>query len=162
MTESDATLAAFADEWERYQNLLVQAIAPLTADQLALRAAPHLRSIGELATHIVGTRAGWFRRALNEGSPEFDEIRAWQDPEKPPRTGAELADGLRRTWNLIQTSLARWTPDEFVAPFVRRRGDEEVTLTRRWVIWHLIEHDIHHGGELSFTLGMYNLPAPDL
>ena len=26
--------------------------------------------------------------------------------------------------------------------------------TRQWVIWHLIEHDVHHGGEISLTLGM--------
>jgi uncharacterized damage-inducible protein DinB len=162
MTSSDPTLAAFTTEWERYQNLLSQALAPLTADQLALRAAPHLRSIGELATHIAATRAGWFRRAINEGGPEFDEIRAWQEPGMPPRTSAELVDGLRRTWDLIQTSLARWTPDEFVAPFTRQRGTAEVTLTRRWIIWHLIEHDLHHGGELAFTLGMHHLPAPVL
>jgi hypothetical protein len=30
------------------------------------------------------------------------------------------------------------------------------------VIWHLIEHDLHHGGELSFSLGMHNLAAPDI
>jgi hypothetical protein len=23
-------------------------------------------------------------------------------------------------------------------------------LSRQWVIWHVIEHDLHHGGELSF------------
>jgi hypothetical protein len=27
------------------------------------------------------------------------------------------------------------------------------------MIWHLIEHDLHHGGELSFTLGMHRLTA---
>jgi len=30
------------------------------------------------------------------------------------------------------------------------------------VIWQVIEHDLHHGGELSFSLGMHNLAAPDL
>ncbi len=25
---------------------------------------------------------------------------------------------------------------------------EDQTYTRQWVIWHLIEHDLHHGGEL--------------
>ena len=34
---------------------------------------------------------------------------------------------------------------------------EDQTYTRQWVIWHLIEHDLHHGGELSFTLGMHGL-----
>jgi uncharacterized damage-inducible protein DinB len=34
--------------------------------------------------------------------------------------------------------------------------------SRQWIIWHVLEHDIHHGGELSFLLGMYGVPAIDL
>jgi uncharacterized damage-inducible protein DinB len=30
------------------------------------------------------------------------------------------------------------------------------------VVWHLIEHDLHHGGELSLTLGMHGVAAPDI
>jgi hypothetical protein len=39
---------------------------------------------------------------------------------------------------------------------------EEETFTRQWVIWHLIEHDVHHGGEISFALGMHGLAAINL
>ena len=45
-----------------------------------------------------------------------------------------------------------------------RRADpvpaEEVERLR--TIWGLMEHDLHHGGELSFVLGALGLPAPDL
>ena len=40
-------------------------------------------------------------------------------------------------------------------------GEPEM-FTRQWVIWHLIEHDLHHGGEAFYTLGMNGLPTPDL
>jgi hypothetical protein len=30
------------------------------------------------------------------------------------------------------------------------------------IIWHVIEHDRHHGGELSFSLGMHGLAALDI
>ena len=33
------------------------------------------------------------------------------------------------------------------------------TLTRGWVIWHVMEHDIHHGGEIAYSLGMHGLAA---
>jgi uncharacterized damage-inducible protein DinB len=36
------------------------------------------------------------------------------------------------------------------------------TYTRGWVIWHVIEHDIHHGGEIAYSLGMHGLTAPDI
>jgi hypothetical protein len=35
-------------------------------------------------------------------------------------------------------------------------------MIKRWYNWHAIEHDLHHGGELSFALGMHGLPAIDL
>jgi len=36
------------------------------------------------------------------------------------------------------------------------------TYTRQWVIWHMLEHDLYHAGELSLTLGMYGLAGLDL
>lgn len=38
----------------------------------------------------------------------------------------------------------------------------DYTLMLQWVILHVIEHDLHHGGEVSFTLGMHNLQSIDL
>jgi uncharacterized damage-inducible protein DinB len=62
---------------------LCEAFAPLTAEQLALRAAPHLRSIDELARHIIGVRASWFHMALGEGDDAFGAYRIWDRP--PPQ-----------------------------------------------------------------------------
>jgi uncharacterized damage-inducible protein DinB len=30
------------------------------------------------------------------------------------------------------------------------------------VVWHLIEHDLHHGGEISQILGSHGVSALDL
>jgi uncharacterized damage-inducible protein DinB len=162
MTEAQTTLTAFYKGWEDYQDHLVKAIAPLTTDQLALRAAPNLRSIGELATHMIRTRASWFHRAIGEGSDETAPFLQWQDPNAPARTAAELVNGLEATWRMIHSSLARWTPDDLAQPFQREWHGEVATLTRQWIIWHLIEHDLHHGGEISYSLGMHDLAAPDI
>ena len=40
------------------------------------------------------------------------------------------------------------------------RIGEEVSQLR--VIWGRMEHNLHHGRELSFVLGAYGLPAPDM
>ena len=34
-----------------------------------------------------------------------------------------------------------------------------VQLSRAWVVWHVLEHDLHHGGEISLTLGMHGVTA---
>lgn len=162
MAIQDPTLADFALEWEKYQGLLIQALAPLSPEQLELRAAPNLRSIGEIATHIVGARARWLHRFLGEGGDELVALSTWDRPNMPVRTAAELVSGLESTWQVLQSALGRWTEADLAEEVERTRGGETERLSRRWVIWHLIEHDIHHGREISFSLGMHGLPAPDL
>jgi uncharacterized damage-inducible protein DinB len=62
----------------------------------------------------------------------------------------------------MQAAIARWTPADWQQTYPGEEPDEPATLTRQWVIWHLMEHDLHHGGEISLTLGMHGLTAPNL
>jgi uncharacterized damage-inducible protein DinB len=159
MSHAAMTLRPFYAGWERYQGLLTEALAPLSAEHLALRAAPALRPVGELAAHIIAARVYWFHRVLGEGDVALAPLQAWGTPGQPPRTAAELVQGLAQTWRLLDDCLGRWTPADLAATAVTRRGN---TVTRGWVIWHVVEHDLHHGGELFLTLGMHGLPTPDL
>ena len=158
-----STLDAFYTGWETYQDLLISALAPLTPEQLALHAGNELRTIGGIARHMIGARARWMHAALdNNVSAELDAMRRFDAADAPAYTAEELVTGLQTTWTAIRDAVARWTPAEMAAPFTRTRDDRTYTYTRQWVIWHLIEHDLHHGGEISLTLGMHGLVAPDL
>jgi uncharacterized damage-inducible protein DinB len=164
MAEDNFTLATFYTQWKAYQEHIKESIAPLTAEQLALRAAPNLRSIGENAAHIVGCRAGWFTFTLGEDSDaDVKAIASWDEPDTPARSAAELVQALDKTWQLMAACLARWSPAEMQQTFVEARPDdwdgEQPSLSRAWIVWHVLEHDLHHGGELSFTLGIHGLPA---
>jgi uncharacterized damage-inducible protein DinB len=161
MTE-ESTLATIYKGWEVYQGHLTQAIAPLSSDQLSLHAAPTLRSIGVITAHIIAARVWWFHYVLGEGSADLAPMVHWDDDDAPARTAAELVSGLETTWQLMKSALARWTPDDLAETLKRQREGREHTFSRQWVIWHLIEHDVHHGGELSLSLGMHGLKAPDL
>jgi hypothetical protein len=65
MQPSTPPLTAFYTGWPEYQRLLVEAIAPLSAEQPALQAA-----------HIIGTRVGWFHLGMKEGDPTVSRRRA--------------------------------------------------------------------------------------
>jgi uncharacterized damage-inducible protein DinB len=158
MTENYTTLATFYKGWDDYQEHLIKAIAPLSPDQLALQAAPQLRSIGVIAAHIISARVGWFHHIMGEGSADIAPMVSWDDDGAPSRTATELVSGLESTWLMIQNALERLTPADLEQRF-QRRG---TTVSRQWIIWHIIEHDLHHGGELSYSLGMHELAAPDL
>ena len=148
----------FYTGWEEYQRLLVGAVAPLTEAHLQRTIASELRSVGMLATHIVRTRAAWLHAVLGEGGPKVAAIAAWDDNvgEAPP--AAELVRGLEVTFVAWKECLQRWTPRDLDEVF--HDGPDEVT--RGWIIWHVIEHDLHHGGELSYSLGALGLAGLNL
>ncbi len=160
---ADQTLAIMVEGWSAYQEQLITALEPLGEEQLELRVTPGLRSIREIATHIVSVRANWFYQALGVGDQAFAAIGGWQQPDAPPHTAAELVAGLRETWRVMTEALAGWSAADLAdrVEGVRRSG-EPFSLVRGWVIWHVIEHDLHHGGEISYALGMYGLPGVEI
>jgi uncharacterized damage-inducible protein DinB len=162
MGDAQSTLAVFYQGWQDYQSGLNKALAPLTEDQLTLRAAPRLRTLGGIVTHMIGARARWFHNLLGEGGDAFAALATWDRRGMPARTAPELVAALETTWRVMQDAVARWTPTEWAQRYEGDPGDEPASFTRQWVVWHLIEHDLHHGGEVSLTLGLHGLAAPDL
>jgi uncharacterized damage-inducible protein DinB len=160
MAEDNFTLTTFYNSWKAYQGHIKESIAPLTDEQLALRAAPGLRSVGENAAHIIGCRSGWFAGFLGEdGGADMNELTEWDARGAPARTAAELGHGLDRTWDFMVECVARWSPDDMRQTFPDEWDGKQVQLSRAWVLWHVLEHDLHHGGEISITLGMHGIPA---
>ena len=158
MTEQPISLLPLYSGWDTYQKLLVQAVEPLSLEQLSLRTAPQLRSIGELASHIIGARAGWMYYTMGKGDEHLTSIAS-----QPAQSAAELVNGLEATWQVISDALSHWTIADLadIVHDIDENGVDQ-TYTRQWVIWHLIEHDLHHGGELSFTLGTHGLTGIDI
>src|SRR2546430_7954063 len=164
MTKHQLSLAPFYKGWDVYQQRLVAAIAPLTAEQLALSSSLQNRSVGMLVTHIVSARAWWFHTLMGEGESGADlaHLGLWDENEEEPlRPVAELVAGLERTWQMIQDALAHLTPADLEQVFPPY-SEESPARSRQWIIWHVLEHDIHHGGELSSILGAHGLASVDL
>ena len=164
MAEDNFTITTFYTSWKEYQDHIKGALAPLTTEQIELRAAPHLRSIGENALHIIGCRAYWFTDFLGEDYGEEMKVYVdWNEvalaPGAPIPTVAKLVQGLDYTWQFMADCLARWSSADMHQTFPDDWNGTPVELSRAWVVWHVLEHDLHHGGELSLTLGMHRLPA---
>ncbi len=170
---SVAALQPFYDGWAKHQALVIDALLGLTAEQLDLRSAPHQWGIWQLAGHVAGSRAYWFHDALGEGDPATRNLfrvdrttvpglpledAGWEDDEDHHRSAEELVDGLRRSWTMVDDCLRRWTAEELDTLVVRTSR----THHRGWVVWHVMEHDLHHGGEISQILGSNGLSGLDL
>lgn len=161
MTQNMTSVWKFYKGWDVYQDQLVKAVEPLTAEQLELRISPNLRSIGLLAKHIVRTRASWLYGLMDEGGPDLAAIAQWEHGGEVP-SSAELVRGLEVTFRAWQECLQRWTPEDLEYVFRGEWEGEPYELSRQWVIWHVIEHDLHHGGELSFSLGAHGIAALEI
>ncbi len=148
--------------WKIYQGHLVKAVASLTDEQLALQISPNLRSIMTIAAHIIVARVWWLHFVLGEGSEELRPMVKWDEEGEPARTAVELVAGLEATWQVMDSALMRWSESDVDQVFTFDGYSGEESVTRKWVIWHLLEHDLHHGGELSFVLGAHGLPAINL
>lgn len=177
MSVVPVALRTIYDGWENYQHLVLRSLESLNPEQLALRVAPRQWSVWQLASHIAGSRAYWFHDVLREGDPAVRDMfrvtsttvpgihlddAGWEDDENHPRTAAEIVEALQLTWRMIGACLQQWTPKELEIEFTRQGRTRTQTRSRAWVIWHLIEHDVHHGGEISQILGSHGLPALDL
>lgn len=162
MRHDQELIPAIYEGWHAYQQLLIRALDPFSPDQVELRAAPKLRSVGQIARHIIGARARWFYQLMGEGGKAFKSWGNWDRRGAKERSAEEIVNGLEGTWNGMQEAISNWTAEDWRKTWPGEGGGEPEVITRQWVIWHLIEHDLHHGGEISITLGAHGLTGLNL
>jgi uncharacterized damage-inducible protein DinB len=166
MTEHTLPLITFYQGWETYQRNLTDMIAQCSSTRLTAPAGSHRWTIGMIAQHMIANRVWWFQVWMGEGSSDLAPIAHWDPADhayRPPQTVTELVSGLESTWDMIARALTRWTSADLVRVFApppvlsaaEQQRDGERTL--QWIVWHTLEHEIHHGGELSLALGGYGL-----
>jgi len=63
---------------------------------------------------------------------------------------------------MIDDCLRRWTAEDLQVECSRLRRGQTQTLTRGWIIWHLMEHELQHGTEIAIILRDHGLPTLDI
>jgi len=163
MPEDKISLLTIFNGWDGYQISLVRAITPLLSEQLAFRPAPHLRSAGELAYHISKGRFNWFQRTFRVSSAEPASLRLpGGDEDAIKEQATELVKVLEATWQMIEDALRHWTAADLAQTYPLSYQGINYALPHQWILWRIMAHDLHHGGELAFTLGMQNIAIPEL
>ncbi len=151
------------DGWEGHQTALVDAIRPLTAEQLAWRPAPHLRSVGEVAGHISQGRLEWFERMQAPRRAEPDELSGADNPEETFYVdAAALVRHLDGSWHVIKAALRAWGVGDLAVTYRQAFLGRTYAVSRQWTIWRVLTHDMHRGGELALMLGLQGIPVPEL
>lgn len=162
MQQTKSTLDVIYENWRTYNEKLRNAIAKLTDDQLNLQPAPHMWPLQQVLQHIISVRAGWFCGTLQDEDAAMTAYMEWGQRESPARTVAEIVRGLDETWAFIESRATRWTPEDCAATFPDEYDGEVWQVSRSWVIYHVMEHDLHHGGEATNILTIHKLQGVDL
>ena len=164
-------LADVYDGWQGYQTSLAHAVETLSTEQLRWRPGPRAQSVGEVVRHISLGRVAWFARMDAPGSADVcAAIPEWEvdgDGNKDiveravPITdsAAELVKWLELTWRMIETTLTSWTVADLDRTYDHRWNGQVYRVSYQWTVWRILTHDVHHGGELSLTLGAHGLPG---
>ena len=182
---TDTPLAHIFAGWEGHQTSLVNAVASLTAGQLAFqptpdtfpphlagRPTPRLRSVGETVRHLALGRIDWFLRMNPPGGEQIAAlVPAWEhdahgnryvDEAKIAMTADDLVTWLERSWRLIEQTLERWTVGDLAETYRHTYHGTTYLVSRQWTIWRILAHDLHHGGALALMLGMQGIDLPEL
>jgi uncharacterized damage-inducible protein DinB len=98
---------------------------------------------------------------MGQGSPDLACFLRWDPSEGgalPVVEASELVAALNSSWEMVADALARWTPSDLqqvIHPPATLSDEEQQAFgdaLRGWIIWHVLEHEIHHGGEISLVL----------
>ena len=161
------SVLAFYDQWPQYNRRIVEVIAEMTDEQLAVRPSPERWPIWATVGHTAGARVYWLCSVFGEpgaGTTPFTDPtgEGWEDDLEHPRSAGELVMALNTTWAVVAGCLDRWTPEMLTGTVVREYGGSRQVHARGAILQRLFSHDAYHCGELSQTLGIAGLPQIDL
>ncbi len=174
MTTDTQPLQTIFEGWDGHQAALVSSVQGLTPAQLAWRPAPDQRSVGEIVRHIAFGRLTWFFRMQPPGGAELmGQITEWhtdrdggrhvvEDAYPITEQPAELVRWLEAGWAMIERTLKAWSVADLVRPFRHVYQGQTYAIPRQWVVYRILAHDLHHGGQLATTLGLQGIALPDL
>jgi uncharacterized damage-inducible protein DinB len=125
---------------------------------------PHDKSmsLGQLSGHLANIPM-WCSAVLDASF--FDLATAGDDARpKEPASRKALLEDFDRKVAAARGSLANRTDAELLAPWTLRSGDHEIfTLPRVSAVRSFVmNHSIHHRGQLSVYLRLRNVPIPPI
>ena len=140
--------------WGVVRRGLVHALDSLADEQLDFVPREGLWSLGTVARHIAGAEEGWFRYVVireRDGWPDY----AVEDYPTVESIKGLLADVRARTVAYLEVVDVADVDRVIETPW----GEK---LSIREIVWHVLEHEIHHRGEIYLMLGLLGMEAPDV
>ncbi len=144
-------LSELFSKWESVRSQLIDAVRPLTKEQLDWLPEGGLNSIGDLLRHIAETENWWFGHLIM-GNEYADIIK----DQVPDLEGIfhELEKSHARVLEILQKeTIDSWENIQYKLP-----NDEMIKL--RVIVWHVFEHEARHRGQIFMMMRLQGIAPP--
>lgn len=141
--------------WDEVRDGLFRALDRLTDAQLDFVPREGLWSLGTVARHIANAEEGWFRYVVTGELTEWPAEYTAEDYSTVASIKSLLADVHARTEDYLATVGTADLDRAIETPWGKQ-------FSLRWIVWHVLEHEIHHRGEIFLMLGLLDLEGPDI
>jgi len=125
-------------------------------DQVELSFSPYdgSWSVGQIALHIANAEEGWFGTIARKVYTHWPSNHTLENYPLKEDIKSLLVETHART----MAYLDKLTLDDLKQVVDSEWGRFSV----RFIIWHVMEHEIHHRGELSLILGTFGREGLDV
>ncbi|NOU92059.1 hypothetical protein GC093_02255 [Paenibacillus sp. LMG 31456] len=146
------TVQSFVASWSNESAATQRVMDALTDAALGQEIAPNHRSLGQLAWHLVTT----VHEMLSRTGLTFDPIA---EGELAPASAAAIAEAYRRVGQAMLDAIqSQWT-DEDLSKMNNLYGE---AWPNGLSLRILIQHEIHHRGQMTVLLRQAGLRVPDI
>ncbi len=138
--------------WTHVRKELIETVGKFSRSELEFKPFEGSWTAGQIALHIAEAEDFWFTRVVKGEEimePDFDTKSATRD---------QLVNWLNFVHNKTLVFLNGLEEKDLEKKFALEGGE----FPLYFIVWHVIEHEIHHRGELSLCLGMLGREGLDV
>jgi len=139
-------LSDYFGHWKQLNRDLLWTVDQFNQEDLSYIPFENSWPVGAIMLHIADAEDGWFRYVVGQELPGWPDFTIEQYPDIAS-IKTLISDVHART----ETFLENLEGADLERPITQPWNNKEVPLG--WIIWHVLEHEIHHRGELSLILG---------
>jgi uncharacterized damage-inducible protein DinB len=141
--------------WKNIREGLIETIDKFEDAELGYAPFDGSRAVGDIMLHIADAEDGWFRYVVTR------ELGEW--PSQYTLANYPVRDAIKRALAKVHERTNRYLDSLSTSDLdnvIEAPWGEQLPL--RWIIWHVLEHEIHHRGELSLILGLLGREGLDV
>lgn len=142
------------NHWDQVRSDLLATIDMFNQDELIFAPFEGSWQVGQIVLHIADCEDNWLHGIVQR---KIEPYVFYELKDHP--TVAAIKAVLERAHDRTQDLLANLDERDLDKDYTTTQGE---TYKLGWIIWHVLEHEIHHRGELSLALGLLRREGLDV